>query len=264
MSRWFRHYAGMMSDPKFGGVARFCKRSRAEVLFVWGCLLESASEYDSAVYGWDADAVAELLGIETETAQAIHDALEAKGLIGGGRIEAWDKRQFKSDDSSERVRKHRSSRKAVTEQSHNADETACNGDVTPPETEAEPEADTTTVAKAPVVGRAKAPKAARASRLCPESWTPSAADQDVGRREGLSEADLERELAKFRDHEFRTAHSSWSKTYRNWMRTAADRMRADRGARPNPAQPAVSVDIAKIDADRARIRAMFETEDTAA
>lgn len=137
MSRWFRHYAGMMSDPKFGGVARFCKRSRAEVLFVWGCLLESASECDSAFYSWDADAIAELLAIDTEEAQAIHDALEAKGLIAGGRIAAWDKRQFKSDDSSQRVKEHRERQKAAKEAARNASETACNGDVTPPDTETE-------------------------------------------------------------------------------------------------------------------------------
>lgn len=226
MSRWFRHYAGMMADPKFGGVARFCKRSRAEVLFVWGCLLETASEYDSAVYSWDADAMAELLGIETEQAQAIHDGLVAKGLLEGGRIASWDKRQFKSDDSAERVRAHRQRQKTETKQQPNADVTARNGDVTPPETETDTdsETDTTTVAKAPVVGRAKAPKG-RASRLCPQDWNPSIADLGVAQAEGFSDDDAERELAKFRDHEFRTAHSSWSKTYRNWMRTAAERQR---------------------------------------
>lgn len=142
MSRWFRHYAGMMSDPKFGGVARFCKRSRAEVLFVWGCLLESASEYDSAVYSWDADAIAEMLGIETEVAQAIHDALAAKGLIEGGRIASWDRRQFKSDDSAERVKEHRQRKKIASETTPKPVVTPCNGDVTPPETEAYPDTET--------------------------------------------------------------------------------------------------------------------------
>lgn len=150
MSRWFRHYAGMMSDPKFGGVARFCKRSRAEVLFVWGCLLESASEYDSAVYSWDADAIAEMLAIETDQAQAIHDALEAKGLIASGKICSWDRRQFKSDDSAERVRKHRASKKSVSNQHNNDTVTIGNGDVTPPETETETER-STSVANAPEV-----------------------------------------------------------------------------------------------------------------
>jgi hypothetical protein len=224
MSRWFRHYAGMMSDPKFGGVARFSKRSRAEVLFVYGCLLESCAEYNREVYSFDADAMADLLGIETIDAQSIHDGMVEKGLLADGRVVSWGRRQFTSDDSTQRVREHRKRARAATPPQGNADETLHVTPVTPPETEADTDSDTTTVAKAPVVGRAKAPKG-RASRLCPEDWTPSQADLGVAQAEGFSEADAERELAKFRDHEFRTAHSSWSKTYRNWMRTAAERQR---------------------------------------
>lgn len=141
MSRWFRHYAGMMGDPKFAGVARLCKRSRAEVLFVWGVLLESASEGNSAVYEWDADVVGELLNLDTPEAQSIHDAMLAKGLLADGLIASWDRRQFVSDDSAERVKAHRQRQKDARNAVGNGDVTVRNGDVTPPETETYPEVD---------------------------------------------------------------------------------------------------------------------------
>lgn len=222
MSRWFRHYAGMMSDPKFGGVARFCKRSRAEVLFVWGCLLESASEYDSAVYSWDADAMAELLGIETEEAQAIHDGLAAKGLIADGRIGSWDKRQFTSDDSKERVKAHRKRKKAVTGQPANTNVTGCNGDVTAPEAETDTDTDTTTIAKALVVVAPKSALKPKPTMRCPDAWSPSKEDLDVGAEEGFSPGEIDRELAKIRDFEFATARADWSAVFRNWLRRAAE------------------------------------------
>lgn len=132
MTRWFRHYAGMMADPKFGGVARRCKRSRAEVLFVWGCLLEGAAEHGSDAYTWDADAVADLLGIDTEDARSIHNELEQSGLVREGRICRWNERQFTSDSSTERSRKHR-------EAMRNGDATLQQQHATPPETESETE-----------------------------------------------------------------------------------------------------------------------------
>lgn len=61
------------------------------------------------------------------------------------------------------------------------------------------------------------------SRLCPADWTPTPADMAVGTDEGFSPGEIERELAKFREHEFRDPHSHWSPTFRKWLRTAAER-----------------------------------------
>lgn len=130
MTRWFRHYVGMTNDPKLGGVARRCsnvaatgKCSRMDVFFVWNCILESAAEGNSAQYAWDADAIAELMGVETAFVQSIHDELERSGLLEKGRICKWDQRQFVSDSSTQRSRKHR----ATLQQQH----------ATPPETDTE-------------------------------------------------------------------------------------------------------------------------------
>jgi hypothetical protein len=130
MSRWFRHYAGMMADPKFGAIARRSKTSRAEVLFVWGCILESAAESESAAYVWDADLCGELLNCDSERAQLIHDEMERSGLVAGGRVTSWDRRQFVSDNSTERSRKHRATKR-------NGDATLQGVAASPPKTETE-------------------------------------------------------------------------------------------------------------------------------
>lgn len=86
----------------------------------------------------------------------------------------------------------------------------------------------TTVAIAPVVVRPPKPKA---SKRCPEDWSPSDADRGVGEAEGLTSGEIDRALAKMRDHSFKTARTDWSATFRNWLRTDAEsRPRHDRHA----------------------------------
>lgn len=130
MSRWFRHYAGMMADPKFGAIARRSKASRAEVLFVWGCILENAAENESSSYEWDADLCADLLNCDTDHAQRIHDEMQRSGLLEDGRVASWDSRQFVSDNSTERSRRHRKNKR-------NANATLQNVAASPPEAETE-------------------------------------------------------------------------------------------------------------------------------
>jgi len=98
MSRWFRHYAGMCADPKFGGVARRAKVGRDRVVFVFAFILESASERNSGgAYDWDADAIADLLNCETDEIARVHGELEASGIVEDRRIINWSKRQYESD-----------------------------------------------------------------------------------------------------------------------------------------------------------------------
>jgi len=74
----------------------------------------------------------------------------------------------------------------------------------------------------------------RASKRCPETWRPSGADQDVGVQEGMTNAQIIRATAEFRDHTFATARTDWSATYRNWLRRAAERKpRNDRSDSPH-------------------------------
>lgn len=67
------------------------------------------------------------------------------------------------------------------------------------------------------------PSKSRATRRCPESFSPSHADMAVAEGEGFTPGEIDRELAKIRDYQFSTAHSDWSAVFRNWIRKAADR-----------------------------------------
>lgn len=50
------------------------------------------------------------------------------------------------------------------------------------------------------------------------------------------DVDLERETAKFRDHQFRQAYTDWPAVWRNWMRRAHDGTTAAAIQQPAPRQ----------------------------
>ncbi len=78
-------------------------------------------------------------------------------------------------------------------------------------------------------------KARRAVRRCPSDWLPSDGDLEVGAQVGLTPGEIDRELAKMRDFEFRNPRSDWSAVTRNWFRTAAERNpRQANGRHPEP------------------------------
>ncbi len=82
-------------------------------------------------------------------------------------------------------------------------------------------------------------KASRGSRLSPE-WIPSDQDRLAARSEGLSEAEIDKEALRFRDYWIGRAGSGgvkldWSATWRNWIRTTAEKL----GKTP-PAEPCAS------------------------
>ena len=55
-----------------------------------------------------------------------------------------------------------------------------------------------------------------ASRRVPESWQPTEEHREIARTEVR---DFDRELAKFRDCEFKTPHKDWDAVFRNWLRS---------------------------------------------
>lgn len=72
------------------------------------------------------------------------------------------------------------------------------------------------------------------SSRCPLAWTPSDEDWSFGAGEGFVPGEIERELAKFRDHEFAKPRSDWSATFRNWLRKASDDRNHRSRNRPDP------------------------------
>lgn len=88
----------------------------------------------------------------------------------------------------------------------------------------EEDVEDTTVTNVPVVAPTPAPKRERrATRRCPEGFQPSEGDIRVGLELGMTEEAIAAELPAFLDYTFRTARSDWSATFRNWLRTAAQR-----------------------------------------
>lgn len=131
MSRWFRFYAEALDDPKV-------QRLDGETFKAWVNMLCLAARNDG--YLPEMDDIAFALRMDNIAAGSLVDRLRIGGLIdtvkggpNGSRIapHGWDKRQYKSDTSTDRVKRFRKRSKTVTE--------------TPPETETETEV---TVAKA--------------------------------------------------------------------------------------------------------------------
>ena len=231
---WFRWHHGSVSDQKFILVAKKSGASVAEVIAVWACLLEAASASDErGNFGAvDYEALDCALGMQDGRAQAIHEAMAARGVVTpGGDVAAWDKRQPKREDDTAAERKRRQ-----REREHELSITACvtagaSRNVTPSHAEVthghdRGEESREEQIQAPPASRvppadAGQPDRPRSVKRCPESFDPG----DELRAWALTDApraDFNRELAKFRDHTFKTAHSDWSAAFRNWLRRASD------------------------------------------
>lgn len=135
--RWFRLYDEMLDDHKVQSLS-------PELFKTWINLLAVASREGGILP--PVEKLAFALRVSKHEMQSRLEDLVLVGLIDirkDGRHEPhnWLSRQWKSDDSSARVRKHRATKRK------------CNGDVTvtvtPPEAEAEAESETEAEAKAP-------------------------------------------------------------------------------------------------------------------
>jgi hypothetical protein len=118
---WFRWHHGSVTDPKFQLVAKKAGASTAEVLAVWACLLEEASQAeDRGNPGTvDFEAIDCLLGLEDGRALVIYEKMTDRGLFkDGGAIDAWERRQPKrerdDDKSTDRVKAFRERKRHET------------------------------------------------------------------------------------------------------------------------------------------------------
>lgn len=140
MSRWFRHYAGMVRDDKLVRASIKSKQSIERVVWIWGAVLESAAEIDDdARYEVDAEEIARFLRCKAGVVTNVLDALIDLGRIDGERVTAWSKRQFKSDRSNERVAAHRNKKRADGNGDVTLQVTLPKRDGNSPETETETE-----------------------------------------------------------------------------------------------------------------------------
>jgi len=109
MSRWFRVYDDLVDDPK---VQRLSAEHFRALINLW-CLASQNAGYLPPVQD-----VAFKLRLSEDKAAKVLEALKAAGLIAtdetGMSPHNWSARQFKSDVSNERVKRHRERHRNVT------------------------------------------------------------------------------------------------------------------------------------------------------
>lgn len=150
MSRWFRHYAGMMRDEKLVRAAVKSKQPVERVVWVWGAILESASEInDAGRYDFDAEEAAYFLRCDPGDVASIVDALEALDRLNAGCVAKWGDRQFDSDASRERQKRYRDRLKPSPDNNGDVTTPSPDAEVTPQETETEADTKTETEDKSP-------------------------------------------------------------------------------------------------------------------
>ena len=134
MPPWFRFYSEAITDRKIDRICRVLEQPKALIVGSWAILMAIGS--DSPVRGvlllteniafTDKD-LADELGLDLDATQAILNQFQRFNMLhrdnGVIYLTNWDKRQFASDDSAERVRRYRERQQAEPEQE-------CNDDVT--------------------------------------------------------------------------------------------------------------------------------------
>jgi len=142
MSRWFRHYTGMMRDEKLVAVAIRSKQPVERVVWIWGVILESASEIDDGGrFEVDPIEVAYFLRTDEADVAAVFQALTNAGRLADGIVVKWSDRQYQSDKSAERQARYRERKQGKDRHGDNGSlggdgvVTSRDGHVTPQEAE---------------------------------------------------------------------------------------------------------------------------------
>lgn len=258
--RWFRFYAESIDDPKVQKLA-------PHLFKTWVNLLSLACQ-NGGVLPSRGD-IAFRLRMSDHDAQCHIDDLILHGLIdvvAAGKLEPhnWKGRQFLSDSSAERVRKHRKQKQET------ACNVTCNDAVAPPDTETdtETEKETSLIAPPPPAEPIVEPQAARpkskprGSRLDPEWELPDDWRQwALTIFPGANVDQIDDQAARFRDYWVakpgaQARKLDWEATWRNWCRqglSAAGTVRRPQSTgvfRDNP-MPSISEAIAKLVAEEA-------------
>lgn len=232
MSRWFRFYDCALDDPKV-------QKLPAELFKIWVNLLCVASRNDGVLPA--IEDLAFMLRKDEETLARVLSELQRFGLIDeseqGLTPHNWSTRQYQSDNSAERVRKHREAKRNSNVPPVTECNVTRNDDVS---YQNRYRADTETdIISAPA-------RSKKGTRL-PEDWQPNHDLIATATKLGLSAAQFDREVEKFRDYWHAKPGAGgvkldWDGTARNWMRTAAERANPPpRNAPSQPTTPATAV-----------------------
>lgn len=133
MTRWYRAYEGTVTDAKISEAAVIAGCSRSIAIATWHSILENAASNNAGgKFDIPSRRVAAILIEPYNVIETLFQAFESVGLIHDSCVKAWKKRQYESDCSTDRVRKHR-------DNARNVEETPMKCFVTAPETETETE-----------------------------------------------------------------------------------------------------------------------------
>lgn len=218
---WFRSYHGAPTDAKYLMLAKRAGVAAHEVAFVWWALLDYASQNEprGSITGFDAESLACFSGLDEAKIKAILGVCREKRLIDqADMLSAWPKRQPKrEDDSSQRVKAFRERQKADETQG-NASVTQGNGRAEQSRTEQKEGG-----AEAPpaIDPRKTSEPKKRASKRCPTDFEVTSELREWA-RSNYPGVNLDRETAKFQDHEYKQAKSDWPAAWRTWISKVED------------------------------------------
>jgi len=127
---WFRMYTEAVDDEKLRLLAFEDRWHYVAIL----CLKGQGLLDDSSDHQLRMRKVAVKLGVQLRELDEIARRLAEVGLVNQDTLQPvqWDKRQFKSDSSAERVHRHRENQR---KQQDSDTQRSCNVTVTPPETD---------------------------------------------------------------------------------------------------------------------------------
>lgn len=227
---WFRLYHEFISDPVIRLLAFEDQRH-----YVFVLCMKARGDLDKAYTTPELRerAIAAQLGLTLQFADEAKRRLVDIGLVDDQwQPHGWDKRQFRSDSSAERMRRYRERKATPSPLRHRYvldtdTDTEAETDIppTPPAAGSPPGAPTDASEPAGMQGK-KAPSG-RATRI-PESFALTEERRLVGVAENLP--DVDRVFAKFLDHWRAKAGAAgrkvdWDATWRNWCRSETDRHR---------------------------------------
>jgi hypothetical protein len=222
---WFRHYRGMMRDEKLVGVAVRCKQPIHLVLWVYGAILESASEInDSGKFEIDCAEASHFLREDEANLLLILDGLASAGRIADGHVAMWNERQYLSDKSVARQAAYRERKKANKDNNINQQKES---DVTLPSPQRHVTAQDTDTDTERL--RKKEPKKVlskekRGSRL-PDNFEPDVSCHAVAEEMLFTTRQRQIEFEKFKDYwrgkpGVAGTKLDWHGTFRNWLRNS--------------------------------------------
>lgn len=204
-NQWFRMYHEFATDPKIQMLSEVDQRRFLMILCLRcsnGCVTLQTKD----VTLQDEEVTFQLRITREEFDKTKHN------LISRGMIDEWcnptnwDKRQFVSDTSNDRVKRFRQKKKRYSNVTSNADVTKCNALDT----------DTDTDNKKEIIKEKKNDR----KRKLPDDFLVTIEHREFAIEKGLPDPDGE--IDAFRDYWISTGKLKvdWNATFRNWLRNA--------------------------------------------